>query len=322
MMNRRLKVLVLAATLIAVAVPAVLFVVPMLRDRNQNVALGREWADLLKRHAAFSGKRPSYPVSVDFSYSSPTDANLEKLRHTYDLETVAGRGSETDRIINLMTWVFRLTGHANEPEIPKELNAMYLIHLAKDEHKLINCYMKTIILNEVYLAMGFESRQTHLLPHSKEEDESHFITSVYSRTLRKWLFMDPDFGVYVTDEKNTILGTAEIRRRLIVGDTLVVHAVDEPQGVFARTWSDAREVLDGRSYLWYLSKNLFKVRCPQVSMFAELSQPSRVYVELIPDGYREELLKEPARTSNGKQMIYINDEKLFWQRPAEHLTPS
>jgi len=42
--------------------------------------------------------------------------------------------------------VFRLTGHANEPEIPKELNAFNLIRLAKDEHKLINCYMKTVIL--------------------------------------------------------------------------------------------------------------------------------------------------------------------------------
>ncbi len=212
--------------------------------------------------------------------------------------------------------MYQLTGHANEPEIPKELNAFNLIRLAKVEHILINCYMKTVILNEVYLAMGFESRQTHLLPHSNEEDESHYITSVYSRSLGKWILMDPDFGVYVTNEKGAILGIAEIRERLIAGGPLVVKEVEAPTNLFAQAWGNLRNSIDGTNYLWYLRKNIFKMRCPQNSMFDQASKPNRLYFELIPDGYRQELLQEPKTTEKGNKIIYINDEDLFWQRPA------
>lgn len=167
----------------------------------------------------------------------------------------------------MMTWVYHLTGHANEPEIPKELNALNLIRLAKVEHMLINCYMKTVILNEIYLAMGFESRQTHLLPHSNEEEESHFVTSVYSRTLGKWILMDPDFGVYMTDEKGNILGVAEIRSRLIAGQRLVVKEADASGNIFAKTWRNLGNFVDGTDYAWFLSDFIFKIQCPQNSLF-------------------------------------------------------
>jgi hypothetical protein len=210
--------------------------------------------------------------------------------------------------------VYQLTGHANEPEIPRELNAFNLIHLAKVEHMQINCYMKTVILNEVYLAMGFESRQTHLLPHSNEEDESHFITSVYSRTSGKWILMDPDFGVYVTDEKGDVLGVAEIRARLIGGKPMVVETVST--GRLTKAWENLRSSIEGADYLWFLTDFIFKIRCPQNSLFDQESKPNKVYFELIPDNYREELLQEPKITERGNKIIHINDEGLFWQKPV------
>ena len=69
----------------------------------------------------------AYAVEVAFSYAAPTDENLQKLRSTYDLDTVAGGGPETERLINLLRWVYQLTGHANEPEIPEERNALNLM---------------------------------------------------------------------------------------------------------------------------------------------------------------------------------------------------
>jgi hypothetical protein len=309
----------MAAAVVAVLVLTIVFVVPMARDRSQNVSLGRQWAALLKKHSAFSAKRPGYPIKVNFTYAAATDENLKKLRDTYDLDTVAGKGSETDRIISLTNWVFRLTGHANEPEFPKELNAFNLIHLAKDEHMLINCYMKTVILNEVFLAMGFPSRQTHLLPHSKEEEESHFITSVYSRALGKWILMDPDMGVYVTDGKGSILGIAEIRSLLISGDPLEVKDLPPVPGALARAWEKVSYFVRGVDYLWFLSEFIYKIRCPQDSLFDQASKPDKVYFELIPDGYREELLQGPKLDAKGKKIFYINDEGMFWQKPSGDL---
>ncbi len=313
---QRTKAIVTAIAIVAIVVVVVEFVIPLVRNRNQNVSLGRDWAGLLKRHAGFSAKPPAYPVEVSFSYAAPSDENLTKLRDAYDLKTIAGGGSETDRIINLTTWVYQLTGHANEPQIPKELNALNLIRLAKDEHMLINCFMKTVILNEVLLAMGFSSRWTHLLPHSHEEDQSHFVTSVYSPSLGRWILMDPDMGAYVTDEKGNILGVAEIRSRLIADELLVVKDLDTSQSFLARSWSSVTNFAEGADYPWFLSAFIFKIRCPQASKFNQRSMPDKVYFELLPDGYREELLQESQMTERGK-IVYINDEELFWQRPAQ-----
>jgi hypothetical protein len=312
-----IRAVIVAIAVVAAGVVAAILVVPLARDRNQNASMGREWAGLLKRHPAFSAKLPGYPVDVNFQYAAPTDNNLKKLRDTYDLDTVVGRGSETGRIIKLTCWVYQLTGHADNPQFPKELNALRLIHLAKVEHMQINCFMKTIILNEAFLAMGFSSRWTHFLPHSREEDESHFITSVYSPALGKWILMDPDCGYYVTDEKGSILGVSEIRSRLIAGEPLVVKGVDDAdRSGFAKAWEKIRYLIEGKDYLWFLKEFIFKIECAQVSMFDQRSRPNRVYFQLIPDGYREELLQKSKIDERGNKFVYINDEGLFWQKPA------
>lgn len=313
--GKRVRVIVMAVVMAAVAVVTAVYIIPTARSRSRNVALGRQWAGLLKQHPAFSGKGPSSPADIVFAYAAATDENLGRLRELYNLEAIAGQGSETERLINLMTWVYRLTGHANEPEIPKELNAFNLIRLAQVEHVQINCYMKTVILNEVYLAMGWQSRQTHLLPHSNEEDESHFVTSVYAPALGKWIVMDPDFGAYLTDEEGNILGVSEIRSRLAAGQPL--RAVDvNAGGRLTNAWGSARDFIAGADYVWFLTDFVFKIRCPQRSLFNQAAQPGRVYFELIPDGYREELLQEPTITDSGKIIVYTNDEALFWQRPS------
>jgi len=202
------------------------------------------------------------------------------------------------------------------PRFREELNAFTLIRSAQMEHMQINCFMKTVILNEVYLATGFASRQTHLLPFEHEEDESHFITSVHSRTLGKWVLMGPDMGTYLTDEKGNLLGVAEIRRRMIRREPLRTVSVDTGRSILTRTWEDLQSIAWGVNYLWFLSEFIFKVDCPQDSMFNQRSRHNRVYFELIPDGYRPELLLNPEITKKGNKIIFINDESLFWQKPA------
>jgi hypothetical protein len=317
MKKNSLKTLIGSAIAAVFIVAAVVWILPLAKHRSQNTALGREWLRLLRKHPVFSATPSGYAIEVDFQYAGPGDENFEKLRALYGLEAVAGGGSETDRIINLTRWVYKLTGHANEPEIPKELNALNLIPLARDRHMQINCFMKTVILNEVFLALGFASRQTHLLPHSREEEESHFITSVFSKSLQKWILMDPDFGVYVTDPKGGLLGVAEIRRRLIDGSPLkVVSFADAGRSGLAVAWDGFRNFLDGTSYLWFLSDFVFKIRCPRVSEFDQRSKPGSTYFELIPDGYRGGLPQEIHIDEKGRQVFYLNNERLFWQKPA------
>ena len=309
-----IKPFAFALVIIAILVLAYINILPSLQERPENIALGHKWADLLNEHQTFSANPPGDSAVVQFYYADSSDENLKLLRDTYDLDSVAGDGSEIDRIINLTKWVYELTGHANNPKFPKEVNAFTLIHMATVEDQTINCYMKTVILNEVFLSMGFYSRQIHLLPHSHEEDESHFTTSVWSRTQEKWLFMDPDFGAYLTDVEGNMLDFSEIRKHMISGDPLIEHDLRTDQGGLSKVWERFICWVEAADYQWYLSKNIFKVRCQQMSMFNQRSNPDKVYFELIPDGYRTELLNTSEMTKKGK-IFYINDESLFWQAP-------
>jgi len=267
---------------------------------------GKKFKDFLKEHPAFSAKHKDRDLPVSFRYAAANDENLRQLRDKYDLDAVAGKGPETERIINLMKWVHQLTSHSRNPTAPKELNALNLIDLCKSEKKKLNCWMYSIVLNEVYLSMGYPSRMIHLKPHSGEDKESHFVTSVYSSDLGKWVMMDPDMNGYFRDENSNILGISEIRQRLIADEPLIVN---DDIGGFSK-------VVGKWSYVWYLSKNIFRLNCQQVSEFGQETQrENRIYFELLPDGFRGELLTEPEITPSGNKIVYINDELLFWQSP-------
>jgi len=294
---------VIIAIFIVIAVTALLGVILI---RRKMAAAGKRWLDLLKSHPGFSSNNGERYADMRFQYADPQGENLQTLKERYHLDAVAGDGSEIQRIVNLMKWVNRLTWHHPRPRIAGPYNALHLISLAKGYRKGINCWMFAIILNEVYLSMGFASRMVHLKPHSKDAKESHFVTAIYSQDLGKWIFMDPDFGGYFKDEEGNILGIPEIRRRLISGAPLVVN-----QDVRGFT-----KILGRGSYPWYLSKNIFRYTCAQRSEFNhETERKDRIYYELIPDGYREELLLESEITKRGSRIFYTNDEVLFWQNP-------
>jgi hypothetical protein len=275
---------------------------------DEDIAMGKEWLALLRAHPVFSVEEAEHPIEMEFRYAAPEDENLTRLRDTYGLEEIAGQGPELDRIINLMHWVYRLAGHANEPTIPAERNAFTLIQMAREEGKQINCYMKTVILNEVYLALGFPSRQTHLLPYRNEDRESHFVTSVYSRALDRWILMDPDFGAYVTDGAGNVLGVSEVRRRLIEGAPLEIVRPGE---------RDPDNNVERVDYLWFLSAFIFKIRCPIYSEFNQYSRPLKEYYELIPADYRNEMLYGTIVTRRNRKILFVDDETAFWQAPAD-----
>ena len=262
---------------------------------------------LLQKYPTYSSKYQNEYPTVRFHYASADDENLKKLRELYQLDSIAGQGSEAERIISLMKWVYQLTSHASNPTIPQELNALNLIDLCMSENKKLNCMMYAIILNEVYLSMGFPSRVIHLLPHDGEHRESHWVNAVYSFDLGKWIMMDPDMCGYLRDERGQILGISEIRQRIVDDEPLIVNEdIGGLPKIFGK-WS----------YTRYLSKNIFRYNCLQNSVFGKHTQRENlVYYELLPDGFREALLSEPKVTPRGNKIVYISDCSLFWQRPG------
>lgn len=246
---------------------------------------------------------------VSFLYADTGDTNLQKLRARYRLDERAGKGSELEQIVRLMTWVHRL----DSQEQPVMNPGFTHPGLELEKKKKVEGYLKSVFLNGVYLAMGFASRHTHLLPLRDEYQKSHYVTSVYSRDLDRWLMMDPDFGVYVTDEQGVILGVAQIRRRLMGNQALKV--VRPGKGWLKKMVMRVVEYLEGVDYLWFLSDFIYKIRCPKLSCYAHDCQASRTFFELLPSGYRENPLIRADFSRHGKRVFYLDDEDLFWQEP-------
>lgn len=253
------------------------------------------------------------------TYAGPEDPDLQRLRAARDLDRVAGRGDEIERMVRLMRWAFRLARHANHPEFPEERNAFTLIEMAPTRKQSLHCTMKAIILHEALLSLGFQSRLTHLLPHSNEDQESHVVTSVTSRSHNRWVFLDADFDVFVTDERNRILGVMAARRRLVEGKRLRVHHVGRSAFGIARV--HASNLAEGASYPWFLTEFVFKTRCPAVSRFNHESAPGQEYVELLPSGYRSELVGTRQITPRGTWIRYTNDARGFWSAPQDARQP-
>jgi hypothetical protein len=272
---------------------------------------GARFRSRLRRHPAFtSTEEPSSPIPP-VTYASPDHPLLDQLRRTYRLDEIAGDGRELDQLARLLTWVHGLTTHARNPSWPERMNGLHLVELAREQGKRFNCWMYATVLNDVLLSLGHASRIIHLWPKKERPNESHVVTSVYSREREKWIHLDPDMCAFVTDESAVPLSVMEIRERIIARQPL---RVSDSIHIAGAGWI-GRPLLK-RVYLWYLSKNIFRMDCRQQSEPDYESHASgKVYLHLIPDGYHDEWLSEPRRTERGNTIRYLRDEQVFWAPP-------
>ena len=236
-----------------------------------------------------------------FIYTSASDPALAKLRHYFNLDSIAGDGDEISKIKNLLLWVHQTVRHDGNSDNPPLRNAIDLIKICQKENRGVNCRMMAIILNECYLAMGFKSRFVTCLPKIMKSD-CHVINTVYSETLKKWLWMDPTFNAYVTDKKGNLLSIAEVREYLRTGKKLILN----PDANWNNQPKSKEEYLDQ-----YMAKNLFYMSCYSLSApnieteNNDYAANSYFYVSLIPPGYQPDTWTE----------IKTTDDRYFWQKP-------
>ncbi len=232
---------------------------------------------LLREYSDFDNSLKK--ISDDFYYSAATNENLIKLRKKYKLDEVAGNGTETEKIINLMKWAHNIVEHDGSSENPKPRNALDLISVCEKEKRGVNCRMLATILNEAYLSMGFFSRHITCLPFDKEDSDCHVINIVFSKSLDKWLYMDPSFEMFFMDANSNLLSIIEVREKMINNETLLLNDKLNHNG----------NPIETEDYLRYMAKNLFRFSCPLGSEFGYESKEGKKYwVELIPEGYEDD----------------------------------
>lgn len=234
-----------------------------------------------------------------FTYQTTDDQNLKEVRKYFSLDSVAGNGDEISKIINIMLYVTKSIEYDGSNWALCEFDAIDFYNYHKATGKGINCRHKAMTLNEMYLAMGFKSRYVTCMPKDPNDPDCHVINSVYSETLKKWLWMDASHGIYVTDENNNLLSIQEVRERLKNNQVLQLNKETEK----AKGW-----YLD-----YYMAKNLYWLQCTNISKFNTESRyrpqdKDLVYISLTPVSYGDS-----NRYLKGNTIT--NDDAYFWQLP-------
>lgn len=235
-----------------------------------------------------------------FTYASPTDSNLTKIRHILNLDSVAGNGDEISRIKNLTLFINKYIPHNGGNGNPEPKNGMNFINRCGNGKGTLNCRGLALLLNECFLAMGFPSRYITCFPQIMEED-CHVINAVYSRDLGKWIWMDPSFGAWVTDEQGNLLGLKEVRERLQHEKPVFVNdEINHNGDTITKEW-----YID-----YYMTKNLYCMEAQLDNIYgaedpAISSWKNKTFICLAPKGFM-------PNYSNG---LIANDDKLFWAAP-------
>lgn len=256
---------------------------------------------MLLKYTNFTAADQSISPSYEFTYQHPNNPHLSKLREQYHLNEVAGTGDEVSQIINLMKWVDQRLIHGNEPP-PKLVHAHSVLEMAEHADMKVNCYVIATILTEVYLSLGYPARRIHCGPYDAYDLDSHVVTAVYSYQLRKWLYMDASWGVYVTDLEGTLMSPEEFRYHMASNVPLMIQSTNKNW-----EWSDF--------YKGYMAKNLFWFLCPCDSQFHyEGTNQKKEFCALVPEHYYplELTTKSAYRTS-----VHVTSESsVFWRAPG------
>jgi hypothetical protein len=271
--------------------PGFLWLQGVVRERGDFVGILRRFKDY--------GPGATPGAASTFVYQAPDAPDLVALRQACRLDEVAGKGPEFERIVNLMRWVHAQVRHDGSSKNPEPMNALHLLEVCRTEKRGINCRMMATILNEAYLALGFTSRQVTCQPLDEKDPDCHVITTVWSKDLGKWLYMDPTMEAYFTDGQGHPLSIAEVRERLISGGPLELAK--------GANWNGRPE--NPATYKAYMAKNLVRITCPVESAYGYESRSERRYVTLDGLGFPA----RPARDAAGG--LIIHDPAAFWARP-------
>ncbi len=236
-----------------------------------------------------------------FSYQQAEDTRLKNVKEFFSLDEVAGDGDEVSKILNILRFVHDSIRHNGNNYALCEFDAIDIYNYYKSTGKGVNCRHLAIALNEMYLSMGIPSRYVTCMPKDPNDQDCHVINAVWSSQLKKWIWVDPTFYAYVTDENGTLLGIAEVRERLINGRPLVLNE--------DANWNHESQQTKEYYLENYMAKNLYYIECVTENRFNPESRyrdTGSIYVKLVPSDEEE--------TSN-ERMIFTHDADYFWQAP-------
>jgi hypothetical protein len=260
-----------------------------------------EYKNLLTQFSLYSSIEYALP---SFSYPSKTTTELKAFMLKYRIDSIAGKGDEFERQINLLKWVNSTFKHSGNTPLPSKLNADTLAIIGRKSG--VHCGGLAMILNAAYLSLGFKSRFITCLNNDTTFNDPHTLTIVFSNKFKKWIMIDPTYCAYFIGNENIPLSLEEIRARLASNSKIKLNEEFNLNSVSTTAGSK-------NDYLEYLTRNMFRFISPIKTEY-NWDMDCLDYVNLIPQGYKLGSMPLGKVIVEGCSKIYcIDNQEQFWK---------
>ena len=114
-------------------------------------------------------------------------------------KTIIKSKNEPEVYFELMEWVSKQWKHNGWHSAPDSLNSLEILKSANNEGQEYRCVEYGIVLNDVLTSFGYVARTIglkHINTDYGGAGMGHVATEVWSNNLQKWIFLDPQFGIY------------------------------------------------------------------------------------------------------------------------------
>ena len=225
------------------------------------------YTGILFHHQTFSAGNDE---ELSYRFDCP---EFTELRNKYQLDTIAGAGTDFEKAKNLLHYLAPRLTHSSWYDNHVECNALKLLEYSLDNPQQgINCLNKSKILTECCLALGIYARRVIIMPFSPYDLDNHVVTEVFDRTLDKWIMLDCTTDGYFIDENRLPLSLLEMRDRF-ANDAFVTYV---PSTEIAFDLEALREKYVAENT--YICKNLFYLVAEQVSTFGAKNRQRLFFV--------------------------------------------
>lgn len=197
--------------------------------------------------------------AVVYDFDCP---EFEELRTRYELDKIAGKGTDFQRAKRLLHYLAPRLTHSSWYDNHIECNALRLLEYSLgNPQQGINCLNKAKILQECCMAVGIYARRVSIMPYSPYDFDNHVVTEIYDRSLERWIMLDPTTDGYFIDEEKKPLSLLEMRHRFANGAFVTyVRATDSLKDI-----SKLRQKYMQTNA--YICKNLFYFLVEKFSCF-------------------------------------------------------
>lgn len=257
--------------------------------------------DILKESKSYASDSTRHET---FSYALPSDSLLTATRTRFNLDSIAGSGNDISKIKNLLYWIHNNITHDGSGGFPKgALNLANIYDSSRRDSCGYNCRTLAIGLSEALLAEGIPARYVTCESKSWDTDiDCHVICVAWSDSLDKWVWVDPTFAAFVTDENGLMLHPGEVRYRL-QHDLPIVLNEDA-------NWNNQSKQTKEHYIDSYMAKNLYILSSNMINQ----SEPEGQTIH--PIGKIAALVPLDSNYTNAH--IITSDEKWFWQKPIKY----